>query len=145
MSSHDTFMTGRRPRPHLSSSGLCLQPPADTHMSQSANVTSNSLTASGLVIVTLCTGFSSEYSSEPIMKSPAGITTISGHSGQSLKVSFGFRQRISLLTWASVPSHGEGEGAACEGFFASTGAGTLGGAATATCCFNGRALDGTKQ
>jgi hypothetical protein len=41
---------------------------------------------------------------EPMMKVPAGTITISGHSAQSLNVSFGLRQRVSLPTCASTPS-----------------------------------------
>src|SRR5262245_13946778 len=112
------LITGRSPRPQLRSSGTYLQPPALTQASQMAKVTSNLLTAIGLVIVTLCTGFSFEYSSEPIMNSPAGITTISGQSGQSLKLSFGFRHLRSLPTCTSTPSQRAGAGV---GSMATTG------------------------
>src|SRR5437764_142352 len=107
MSSQDTLITGRLPLPQPWSSGLCLQLPLDAHASHSANVTSNLPTANGLAMVTLCVGFSSLFFSDPIMKLPAGTTTISGHSGQSLKLSFGFRQRFSLPTCASTPSQRE--------------------------------------
>jgi hypothetical protein len=111
MSFDDTSMTGCRPRPQTSG-GLCWHPVtvSATHASHSAKVSSNLLTANGLAIVTLCWGPSSLHrlassAGEPIMNSPAGTTTISGHSGQSLKVSFGFRQRFSLPTSAATPSH----------------------------------------
>src|SRR5215204_3743192 len=96
MSSHEMLMTGRAPRPQPSSSGLSLQPPALTHASHSANVTSYFAIANGELMVTLRCGpsFSSRlfsFTGEPIMKKPVGTTTISGHSGQSLKVSLGFK------------------------------------------------------
>src|SRR5262249_9413971 len=90
-------------------------------------------TASGLAIVTLCTGCSSLYSSEPIMNSPAGTITISGHVLQSLKLSFGLRQRFSLPTWVSMPSQRAATGAG--------GGGCAGGVAIATCS-GGAALGG---
>src|SRR5262245_35381054 len=40
------------------------------------------------------------------MKLPGGTTTISGHSGQSLKLSPGFRQRFSFPTSVSTPAQG---------------------------------------
>src|SRR5436190_22473138 len=139
ISSHDTLMTGRLPRPQPWSSGRYLQPPAVTQASHSANSISNLPTANHAILTVRCgpssLNRSASLAGDPIMNSPAGTTTISGHSGQSLKVSFGFRQRISLSTWASVPSHREGERVAiavCEGLFAGTGTGTLSGAATFT-------------
>src|SRR5215471_2782497 len=119
MSPHETFIAGRLPCPQPRSSGLYLQPPAETQASHSAKVASNFPTANGLAIVTLCTGFSLLYSSEPIMNSPAGTTTISGHVSQSLKLSLGFRQRFSLPTCATTPSHHAGArpgGAVIAGF-----------------------------
>jgi hypothetical protein len=69
------------------------------------------------------------------VKVPTGITTISGHSGQSLKVSFGVRQRFSLPISASTPSHRVcGCAIAGIGWVKDRGAGPLGGATTATCC-----------
>jgi hypothetical protein len=46
------------------------------------------------------------------MNSPAGTTTISGQVSQSLKLSFGLRQRFSLPTSASIPRQG-----ACDAGF----------------------------
>src|SRR5262245_29301282 len=137
MSSHETLMTGRLPRPQPLSLGLYLQPPTETQASHSAKVTSNFPTANAFAIVTLCTGL---LISDPIMTSPAGTTTISGHSGQSLNVSFGFRHRRSLATGASTPSQcaGAGGGALLAGGSVGlAGAGFTGGGgiAMATCCF----------
>src|SRR5262245_18894286 len=108
-----------------------------THASQLSKVTSYLLAANGFGIVTLCTGSSSLLCSDPIVNSPAGNTTISVQSGQSLKVSFGFRHRISFSLWALVPSHRGDEGggvtiAVCERLFAGTGAGISGSAAAVT-------------
>src|SRR6187551_439530 len=96
MSSHDTRITGRLSRPQPLSPGRYLQPPADAQASHSANVTSNLPTANGLAIVTLRWGPSLSnrpFSSvrDPIKKFPEGTTTISGQSGQSVKLSFGMR------------------------------------------------------
>src|SRR5262245_40658055 len=60
-------------------------------------------------MVTLCTGLASSDSSEPIMNSPPGTTTISGQSAQSLKLSPGLRQRFSLPTSPSTPEQVLGE------------------------------------
>ncbi len=86
-------MTGRRPLPQPASPGRCLQPPAATQASHSANVTSNLPTANGRSIVTLRCGPSAlsrpaSLAGEPIMKLPAGTTTISGQPSQSLKPSW---------------------------------------------------------
>src|SRR5262245_47494528 len=110
MSSHDTLITGRLSRPQPSSSGLCLQPPTARHASQSANVTSCLPTAKTRSMVTVRCGPSSSErpcsrAGEPITKVPAGTTIISGQSGQSLNVSLGLRQRLSLPNDASRPSH----------------------------------------
>src|ERR1700733_7453508 len=73
-SSHDTLMTGRRPRPQVSSLGWCLQPPSLEQASHCSKVTSNLPTANGWPIVTLCCGPSflsrpRSVSGEPIMNS----------------------------------------------------------------------------
>src|SRR5262245_40266207 len=106
-------MTGRLPRPHPRSSGLRpLQPPSATQASHSSNVTEYFPAENGAAIVTR-TSTSSLYRSgsfagDPIMKVPAGTTTISGQVGQSLKVSLGLRQPRSLAT--CMPSHRAGTG-----------------------------------
>src|SRR5262249_39568159 len=94
MSSHDTFIAGRLPRPHLRSSGLFLQLPAETQASHSEKVKSNLPAANGSGLVTLCTGFSSLSSSEPIINSPAGTTTISGHGVTLLEAVFWFEAAL---------------------------------------------------
>src|SRR5262245_26867818 len=81
MSSHDTLITGRFPRPQPSSLGLYLQPPAAAHASHSASVSSNLPAAKGRAMLTLCS-----LAGDPIMNLPAGTTTISGQSGQSRKL-----------------------------------------------------------
>src|SRR5262245_51888326 len=76
------------------------------------------------------------------MKVPVGTTTISGQSGHSLKVSFGFKQRGLPATSASIPSQradgctimsaaGFGLGAASAGFGAGASSAGFGGTASA--------------
>src|SRR5258706_5979735 len=84
-----TLIAGIFPRPQRS--GTRGQAVAATHASHSSNVTSNLEAANGLAIVTLCCGpslstRSGSLSGETIVKLPAGTTTISGQSGQSLKL-----------------------------------------------------------
>src|SRR5262249_14134281 len=82
--------------------------------SHSSKVTAYLPTANGSAIDT-GTGSSSlnrpgSFEGEPIMKLPAGTTTISGQLGQSLKLSLGFTQRRSFPMKVSTPSHWAGEG-----------------------------------
>src|SRR5262245_6261067 len=100
MSPHDTCITGLLSRPHPLSSGLCLQALAATQASHSAKVTSYFPAAKALAMVTVrCGPSSSERPSspngDPIVKLPAGTTTISGHSSHSLKLSLGLSARSS--------------------------------------------------
>src|SRR4029079_13372409 len=79
---------GRLPRPQPKSSGFTpLHPPSATQRSHCSNVTSYLLSANGEEIVTRCCVSAPRYISdagEPIVNCPAGITTISGHSAQSV-------------------------------------------------------------
>src|SRR5262249_34165043 len=83
--------------------------------SHSSNVTENLPTANGAAIATdTCASPSDRSGSvtgDPIVNVPVGMTTISAQVGQSLNISFGFRQRISLSTRASMPSHRGVDGA----------------------------------
>ena len=84
-----TSMTGRVSRPHSTSSGLYSpHSPSATHASHSLNVTSWIPTANEFAILTGCCESSLSRrclssSGEPIVKSPAGTTTMTGHTGQS--------------------------------------------------------------
>jgi hypothetical protein len=86
-----------------------LQPPSAAQASHSAKVTANFPAANGRANVTRCCGPSRSTSGscgnfakmarpgslggEPIMKEPAGTTTISGHVSHSRKVSLGLSAR----------------------------------------------------
>src|SRR5262249_10423730 len=66
--------------------GLLAQPPSAAQASHSPNVTSNFPTAYGRAIATVCCGPSSlprpaSSGGDPIIKRPAGATTISGQYG----------------------------------------------------------------
>ena len=100
-SSHEAFMTGRRPRPKLESE-TAGHPPRATHSSHSSKVTAYFPAAKALAILTSCWGPSLlprpsslgagvpalglpsspitgvSPSGEPMTKVPAGMTTISG-------------------------------------------------------------------
>src|ERR1700685_3110708 len=83
--------TGSFPRPQVGSGGLYLHPPAATHLSHSANVTSRRPMAKSFLMATLWIGASAGFVLEPIWNSPAGTTTSSTQSGQSRNVSPGKR------------------------------------------------------
>src|ERR1700730_10605682 len=79
-------MTGRLPRPQFWWYGRSPpQPPSFTHASHSSKVISNLLTAKGAAMVTRCRASACcSEGAEPIVNSPAGITTIRGQPAQSL-------------------------------------------------------------
>ena len=91
------WITGRSPRPQPPSGGSYTHPPASTHWSHSANVTSYLPIANACEIVTPVAGVSAaaiqsgwvgansnpSSSLRPITKEPGGSSTISGHAGQS--------------------------------------------------------------
>jgi hypothetical protein len=95
--------TGRLSRPKPWSFGAWLHAPSAAQASHSVNVTSNLPTAKGRASTTSCTGVSSLAASEPIANVPAGTTTISGHAGQSLKLSPGLRQRRASAVTPAQP------------------------------------------
>src|ERR1700733_8874317 len=99
-SSQLTLVTGSSPRPQAGSGGEYLQPPAATHLSHSANVTSRRPMAKSFLIATLWMGASADFSLEPIWNSPAGTTTSSTQSGQS---------RCARLGGAGCPDDAERE------------------------------------
>src|ERR1700722_17096625 len=90
-SSQLTLVTGSSPRLQAGSGGLYLHPPAATHLSHSANVTSRRPMAKAFLLAPLWNGASAGFSFEPIGNSPAGTTTSSTQSGQSRNVSPGKR------------------------------------------------------
>ena len=103
MSRHDTLTTGRLARPQRKSSGLCLHPRSAMQASHSSKPDLELAYCERFGDADVVQGDSKGLSFAPIVKLPAGTTTISGHSGQSLKLSPGFRQRFSLPTSASTP------------------------------------------
>src|SRR5262249_38728827 len=89
-SAQDTLITGCWPRPQGCSS-FGSHPPCAAHASHSSNVISNLPTAKGCAIVTRCCGPSlalrpTSFAGDPIMKVPAGTTTISGQLAHSLNL-----------------------------------------------------------
>ena len=71
-------------------------------------------TASGFAIATLCAGPSStarpgSLAGEPIVKPPAGTTTISGHLSQSLNVSLALSTRSGDSSTTRGPESPDGE------------------------------------
>src|ERR1700678_1213988 len=103
-SSQLTLVTGSSPRPQVGSGGLYLQPPAATHRSHSANVTSRRPTAKSFLMATLWIGASAGLAFEPIWNSPAGTTTSSTQSEQSRNVSPGNRVSPDSAAQANAPT-----------------------------------------
>src|SRR5262245_19057415 len=99
-------MAGRRPRPQVSSPGLCAQPPSAAQASHCANVSSY-LPMAKLRIVTLRCGPSLlprpiSLSGEPIVKEPAGTTTMSGQAAQSRNVRPLPGESSACFLWATA-------------------------------------------
>src|ERR1700722_14053503 len=92
--------------------------------------------ANALVIITECCGPSSSnrtfsFFGQPIMKLPAGTTTISGHLSHSLNTSFGLRERSSVDDRGAA--HREVRDTVCALHGLALGRAAAGGATTAGC------------
>src|SRR5579872_5815521 len=122
-------MTGWRPRPQPKSPGIqLLQPPAATQASHSSKVTSERPIAKGAEI-TASLGAAScgmravSCGGDPTSAEPAGTTTISGHSAQSLKVLGAASAGGRLSAWTVGASEATTSGFVGAGGTAAAGAG----------------------
>ena len=111
MSSHDTLITGRLPRPQPGSLGLVLAaargharvPLGERHL----ELAHRERPRDGHLVLRafVCPVRALPRSAgDPIMKLPAGTTTISGQSAHSLKLSFGFSARSSAAVSGAPPA-----------------------------------------
>src|SRR5262245_45489322 len=134
----ETLMAGRSSPPQPPSLAYGQPPALITHAPHSAKVTSNLPTANGRAMVTLRCGPSASdrpgsLAGDPIMKLPAGTTTISGQTSHSRKVSPGLsaRSRSGVSGVGGVGTLTAGSSGAGE----AAGGGSLGGGVAAATFF----------
>jgi hypothetical protein len=102
------------------------QPPAATHLSQSSNVISLRLIAKGSANVTRRTGRSKGVAAAPMSEEPEGMTTSSGQSGQSWRLSPG-RKGAPGCTLGPKPLPDEAPEQVLARLMAEAGSGLAGG------------------